>query len=52
VWFRNKVRKALEEHLELEVKEKKMIDHSISRDQAAFGEEDKVCKLMGPEIEW
>lgn len=38
--------------MELEKKEKKMIDYSILKDQAAFGEEDKICKFMGPGIEW
>jgi hypothetical protein len=52
IWYQNKVRKTLEEHLELELKEKRVVDYSIPRDQAAFEEEDKICKLMGPEIEW
>ena len=49
VWYQDKVKKTLEEHLELELKEKRAIDYSIRRDQ---GEEDKLCKMLGPEIEW
>lgn len=52
VWYQDKVRKTLEVHLELEMKEKKMIDYSIPNDQAAFVDEDKICKMMGPKIEW
>jgi hypothetical protein len=52
IWYQDKVRKTLEEYLELEKKEKKIVDYLIPRDQAAFGEEDKICKMMGPEIEW
>jgi hypothetical protein len=51
-WYQDKVRKTLEEHLELELKGKKVVDYSIPNDQAAFEEEDKICKMMGPEIEW
>jgi hypothetical protein len=51
-WYQDKARKTLEEYLELELKGKKVVDYSIPNDQAAFEEEDKICKMMGPEIEW
>jgi hypothetical protein len=51
-WYQDKVRKALVEHAVLEAKEGKNIDHSIPKEQAEYGEEDELCKLLGPEFEW
>lgn len=49
IWYHNKLKKTMEEHLELELNEKRAVDYSIPKDQA---EEDKVCKMLGPEMEW
>lgn len=49
IWYQTKPKKTMEEHLEFGLKEKMTIDYSIPRDQA---DEDKVCKILGPELEW
>ena len=36
----------------MECKATRVVDYSIPRDHAAFEDEDKVCKMLGPEFEW
>lgn len=51
-WYQDKVRKSLTEHQEMEAREGKVVDYSIPEKQKKFNEEDAVCQLLGPEIEW
>jgi hypothetical protein len=46
------VRETLTRHGELEMKEGRAIDYSIPVKQKEFEDNDAVCKMMGPEIEW
>ena len=49
IWHQTKSKKTMEEHLGFGLKEKRTIDYSIPRGQV---DEDKVCKVLGPELEW
>lgn len=51
-WYQEKVRESLTGHGKLEMEEGKAIDYSIPSQQKAFEDDDPVCKMMGPEIEW
>jgi len=51
-WYQDKVRTALTQHAEMEIKEGKAVDYSIPKEQGRFDQEDALCKMMGPEIEW
>ncbi|KAK5551796.1 hypothetical protein LTR46_010153 [Exophiala xenobiotica] len=51
-WYLDKVRDMLVRHAELEKAEGKNVDYAIPKAQADAGEEDAVCKLVGPEYEW
>jgi phenylpropionate dioxygenase-like ring-hydroxylating dioxygenase large terminal subunit len=51
-WYQDKVRKTLVEHAEMEQKEGRPVDYSIPAEQRQFEEEDALCKMMGPEVDW
>ena len=49
LWYHAKLKKTLEEHLCLELRESMALDYSIPKEQV---EEDQVCKMLGAETEW
>lgn len=51
-WYQTKVKQIVTDHAKLEAEEGRNIDYSIPQAQSDYGQNDDLCKLIGPEYEW